>query len=396
MELSLINSQVGALNLSDETGISVQSKKSISIYAKKGVMFSAAGVHIATPVGGEVKFIKCCVGGEMVSSSLILSNNYDIKTKKVTLAEGRVHRKNLAYNDGPKIASQDNHDFLSQLVGNAIFGFFAVGALAIVGVLAASIAGVALATVGVAAAFVMGATAIGAVVSTAQDAIAGEARSLGEATLDMIGWGLQGLMFFVGGTAFMGLKSIVSAAPYIGQLTSRQIIATMLGNGAVSGVIGGSVSILSQTIQLLKDNGIDYFLQLKPSDYNWDDVKSSIRDGAIGGITSGSKLTAGWLAVFSAAYSAQAEWASGEDAGKIIASAFTSGVITAFGGNGILAARIMSSQILDAIKDSAKDTFVSEMFSEIIDAVIEKKGGPDSTGEESDSSMHPKLAEGAD
>ena len=200
-------------------------------------------------------------------------------------AKGRVYRKNLAHDDSPKIASQDNHDFLIQLVGNAIFGFFAVGALAIVGVVAASIAGVALATVGVAAAVVMGATAIGAVVVTAQDAIAGEARSLGDATLDLIGWGLRGLAFFVGGTAFMGLKSIVSTAPYIGQLTSQQIIATMLGNAIMGSSVAGIANLFVQMLELpFKDSSDD------DKGINWDEVNAAAHAGPLPGMMEGTGL----------------------------------------------------------------------------------------------------------
>ena len=391
-EISLINGQVGSISLLDESGVFAQSQKSVSIYAKKKIIFRAPSVYVATPVNGELKFVKCSLDAGMVSSSFILSNIHDVKTKRFTSLEGRIQKSYAKFADAPKLAKPDNLEFRTQLFGNAVFGFFAVGALVIVGVVAAAIAGVALATVGVAAACVMGATAIGAVVITEEDAMDGEARSLGEATLDMIGWGLQGLMFFVGGTAFMGLKGIVSAAPYVGQLTSRQIITAMIGNGITQGLIGGAANFLLQITPI--DSNTSESID---ENVNWESINSSISDGILSGIMAVTGLGVGAQVVFNAAMGAHSKIQEGGRIDEIILSAIVGGKVTSWGGSGLLVDRTTFNHILQEIRESIVDSSIAAAFSESVNKLYELLDGIRNKGQEegsTDESLEPSTVEG--
>ena len=273
----------------------------------------------------------------MVSTSFILSNIHDVKTKRFTLLEGRIQKSYAKFADATKLAKPDNLKFMTQLLGNAIFGFFAVGALVIVGVVAAAIAGVALATIGVAAACVMGATAIGAMVITAEDAMDGEARSLGDATLDMIAWGLKGLGFFVGGTAFMGLKGIVSVAPYIGQLTSRQMIAGMIGSGIIKSIFSGAGNWGVQLYQVAISSITDGNSGKDSIDRN--EVNARMIEGFLPGIMAATGLNLGGQIIFNIALDVESAREDGGDLFDMIFSAVTSGVVNRYGGDGILSDR---------------------------------------------------------
>lgn len=367
-EMSLLGGANGSIRLADEEGVFVKTDKKITVAAQKGVYLKAKTTGFSAPMG-EFAMAKGSIVDGTVETSIVQSSQYDFLSTSDTHMEGREFQDNGPV-EGELQAGETSNDLAVQLFGNAVIGLAVVGCLAIVGVVAAAIAGVALATIGVAAACVMGAAAVGTAIGTAHDAMRGEARSTGEAVLDTIGWGLNGLLLFTGGAALFGLRSIVAAAPYVGQLTVKQIVATMIGNGIVGGLAGGGGNL---TFQLIRS-----FIE-KPGyadiDINWNDVNSATCSGVIPGVMAGTGLNAAWQILFNATLGAQSEWVDGDGLDDMIFAAITGGIINRYAGDGMLADRKTFSQILEAIKASIDESWGASVVEELLDELYKKADG---------------------
>lgn len=378
-EMSFLGGSNGSIRLDDEEGIFIKTDKKITVVAQESVCLKAKVAGLSAPMG-ELAIAKGSIADGIVETSVVQSGQYDFLSANDTHMEGREPQE-FGPVEGELQAVEANDDLTVQLFGNAVIGLAVVGCLAIVGVVAAAIAGVALATVGIAAACVMGAALVGTAIGTAHDAMRGEARSTGEAVLDTIGWGLNGLLLFTGGTALFGLRSIVAAAPYVGQLTGKQIIATMLGNGIMGSFMAGGANLFIQTIRLFwgdsssDDSGID-----------WNDVSSAAVAGMLPGMMAGTGLSLAGQVIFNIALGATSARKDGGDLWDMAYSAISSGILNRWGGPGLLTGKKTFSQALQDIWKGKEFSAATATMSELLNALYEVLTAQDGNEDESKSS----------
>ena len=341
-EMSLLGGANGIFRLVDNVGLYICTDKKFRLDAKS-IWINGKSVRISATMG-ELVFTRADISKRTFAATYVQSSRYDMRSSKFTRMEGCRSKTYLAYDDAPE---KSQNDLGVQIFGNIVIGMAVVGALTIVGVVAAAIAGVALATIGVAAACVMGAAAIGSVVGGVMDAVNGEARSLGEATLDTIAWGASGLAFFTGGVGLMSLKSAASAAPYIGQLTASQMIGVISGTGAAFGAVGGGLEFGQQLIELIFEKG---FVNIRSDDFDWSSIDSAMKNGITCGIYAATGAGWPWQMVFNAAFGVSSTRINGGDGGSMLTSGIVGGIFGALGGAGIFADRVFLAEITHAIK----------------------------------------------
>lgn len=361
-EMSFIGGTTGAIKLLDEAGISFSTGKKIRILAISIQMFGQT-VSMSVPIGDLILAKANTQTG--IISAMVQSFSEDLYAKRFSFMEGEVSKELEEIHDELRPEKSD-HKTMSQIIGNAIVGIAVVACLTIVGVVAAAIAGVAMATIGGVAACVMGITVIGTVSNARKDAKNNEARSVDEAILDSISWGLDGLLLYTGGKAILGLANIGNVAPYIGKLSAAEMAKTILGTGLAVGSGSGALDVLIQLLnQFIKNKQLDI------GDIDWDSVENSTKNGFVSGLFAGSGLGWEWQMIFNAALNARSAQKDGENIWDILISGIVGGSAGKWGGAGILAGNIAYKEILGAIKMAAAYSTMGNLISEFIQAVEE-------------------------
>ena len=176
----------------------------------------------------------------------------------------------------------------------------------------------------------------------------------------------------------MGLRSIVAAAPYVGQLTAKQIIATMLGNGLMSSFVAGGANLFVQTIRLFwgdsssNDNSID-----------WSDVNSAVAAGLLPGMMAGTGLGLAGQVIFNIALSATTVRKDGGSLLDMAYSAISSGILNHWGGSGLLAGKKNFSQAIQDIWKGKEFSAATATMSELLNALYKLLIAQDSNEDES-------------
>ena len=371
-EMSLVDADegdiLGAILMSDDDGISIVSKNTIAILALQDVAFSAPIIGISV-ANGELELAKVVYSNSIVICSVTMSNRYDFLSKLFSHLEGWKLVSFAAYDDGPQLAETDdgfNWSLFGDIFGGAVIGLAVVGLLAIAGVVVAAIAGVAATTAVIGGLCVCGVAAAGTVAGGFVDYHAGEARPLDQRVKDSIGWGITGFLLVTGAYAIKGLQFVGGAAPIIGQLTAQEMFGAMLGTGATVGLASGLLDFGVQTYQLSIDRG---FFNFSLADYNWDQIDSTIKYGTFGGLYAASGLTVGWQLAFNAALSAHSTWTSGGGTDDMFISALIGGAVGAWGGNGMLADRIVHNDLRYVIAAITGYSLENSLLSKLVECI---------------------------
>ena len=233
-EMSLLGGSEGLVRLFDDNYLSISSKRPLTIIADQEVSFLAPTITVIVPEGeiewakvcyeisdvdaGEIKLAKVCYNISDVKSSVSISNRYDFLSEYYSLLEGWNCQPFPAYQDAPEIAEESDRNILSQVIGGAIIGLAVVGAVAIVGVVAAAIAGVAATTAIVGGAYAFALGAIGTAAGVAVDIATGNPRSLGRTVVDSLCWAFSGVALFTGGIGAFAITGLLSAGRNLSEL----------------------------------------------------------------------------------------------------------------------------------------------------------------------------------
>jgi len=359
-EMSLVDADegdiLGAILMSDDDGISIVSKNTIAILALQDVAFSAPIIEVSV-VDGELELAKVVYSNSIVICSVTMSNRYDFLSKLFSHLEGWKLVSFVAYNDGPQLAETDdgfNWDLFGDIFGGAVIGLAVVGLLAIAGVVVAAIAGVAATTALIGGACAFGMATVGTIAGGIVDYQSGEARPLEQRVTDSIGWGLTGVLLYVGGIHIAGVKSLVAA----GECTLWQMVINHLGTGTLGAIAAGTINFLAQVCSV----GLGF--------------QDNFDGGAWGrscvyGFTSGA-LAVGTLgrnaqAFVNALLGAHSAWTGGGDIGNMLLSSAICGAFGFAGGDGILAdGMIGSDEFVNAAVKAAAYGLGADILSETL------------------------------
>ena len=317
-KLSFIGGANGIINLIDKAGISISTDKRIKIIAKY-ILINGRTIAMSAPAG-ELVFAKVDVENGNVESSIVQSNQYDFLASSYTHIEGWVLVNFGAYKDAPEAVKKSSSNFWSQIVGNAIIGLAVVGAVVIVGTVAAAIAGVALGTIGIAAAVTMGVAFAGTVAGAASDAIAGEASSVGEAIANSLSWGVGGVAFVTGGIPAFILANLTNIG--------RMAISSFFRNTS-NQEFSDTIALFGQDLAWNASVGInqveitaDDDAQKKTAEIDKDDERS-LSAGLIGGSVDASMVSGEIAATYgNLSGDAEVSIANAEMTGKIGATLY--------------------------------------------------------------------------